>query len=289
MTDRVNEKKTLDSKRVKYIIGQVALIVLMAIVTLCVVYPMLFVISTSFKTYGEFVKEPFAITFNHPENYVKAWVEGNLGRSILNSATVAVVAVVCQVLITGCCIFAMGVLRFKGSGLIMGVLLFTMFVSGEMTTVPNIILIRKLNLYDTLGALLFPAALGLSAIGVMLGDGYCKAIPEEMHESANLDGATVPQMFLLIDLPLLKPVLTYVAIGSFGGAWSDFFGPLIYLPTNKEAHTLAITIQQFNTQNNSEYGTLCAALCILAAPVVLVYSIFSKYFLEGVAVGAVKG
>lgn len=264
-------------------------VVLMVIVLFAILYPMLFVISTSFKTYGEFIKSPFKVSFAHPENYSRAWVEGNLGHSLVNTLIVAAVAVVCQTTITGLAVYAVGVLKFRGSAIIIGILLFTMFVSGEMTTVPNILLIRALGLYDTLGALIFPAALGVSGIGVFIGVNYANAIPNELHEAAALDGASIPQTFFHIDLHLLKPVLTYVAIGAFSGSWSDFFGPLIYIPMNERAYTLAITVQKFDTVNNSEYGTLCAGLVILSAPVVLVYGIFSKYFLEGVAVGAVKG
>lgn len=282
------EKLFLRRKRVAKI-GRVFEIVLMTLVAFAILYPLVFVLATSFKTRGEFIKSPFSITFNHPENYYNAWVMGNLGNSILNTVIVAVVSVVCCTAWTGMAVFAIGVLKFKGSGIFIGILLFTMFISGEMMTVPNILLIRWLNLYDTLGALIFPAALGVSGIGVFIGVNYMNAIPGELHEAAALDGASVPQTFFYVDLRLMKPILTYVAIGAFSGAWSDFFTPLVYIPMNESAFTLALAVQKFDTQSNQLYGELCAALVILAAPTVLVYGIFSKYYLEGVAIGAVKG
>lgn len=289
MSEIRESEKTYRRKRRRELLSQIVLGTAITLIAFVVLYPLFFVISTSFKTYGEFIKSPFSVTFRHPENYVKAFVEGRLGRSIVNSVIVAAVAVTCQTMITAFAIYGIGVLRFKGSGIFIGILLFTMFISGEMTTVPNILLIRELGLYNTLGALIFPAALGVSGLGVFIGVNYVKAIPGELHEAANLDGASVPKMFFSIDLPMIKPVLAFVAINAFSGAWSDFFGPLVYIPMNEDAYTLAITVQKFDTQNNSEYGTLCAGLVILAAPVVVIYSIFSKYFLEGVAIGAVKG
>lgn len=289
MSEILESEKIYRRKRRRQILSQIALGTAITLIAFVVLYPLLFVVATSFKTYGEFIKSPFSVTFRHPENYVQAFVEGRLGRSIVNSVIVAAVAVVCQTMITAFAIYGIGVLRFRGAGVFIGILLFTMFVSGEMTTVPNILLIRALGLYDTLGALIFPAALGVSGLGVFIGVNYVKAIPGELHEAANLDGASVPKMFFAIDLPMMKPVLAFVAINAFSGAWSDFFGPLVYIPMNEDAYTLAITVQKFDTQNNSQYGTLCAGLVILAAPVVLIYSIFSKYFLEGVAIGAVKG
>lgn len=270
-------------------VGKVLEIVLMSIVAFVILYPLVFVITTSFKNRGEFIKSPFSITFNHPENYYNAWVMGNLGNSIFNTILVVLVSVVCCTTWTGMAVFAIGVLKFKGSGILIGILMFTMFISGEMMTVPNILLIRWLGLYDTLGSLIFTAALGVSGIGVFIGVNYMNAIPNELHEAAALDGATIPQTFWYVDLSLMKPILTYVAIGAFSGSWSDFFTPLVYIPMNESAFTLALAVQKFDTQSNQLFGELCAALVILAAPTVLVYSIFSKYFLEGVALGAVKG
>lgn len=290
MTSKIADFETTIRKgKVRNRAAQISLAVLMTLIAFIILYPLLFVIATSFKTYGEFIKSPFSVTFAHPENYVKAFTEGDLGTGILNSVIVAAVAVVCQTLITSFAIFGIGVLRFRGAGMFIGILLFTMFISGEMTTIPNLLLIRGFGLYDSLGALIFPAALSVNALGVFLGVNYVKAIPSSIAEAANLDGASMPQLFYYLYLPMMKPVLAFVAISAFSGAWSDFFGPLVYIPMNEKAYTLAITVQKFDTQNNSEYGTLCAGLVILAAPVVLVYSFFSKYFLEGVAVGAIKG
>lgn len=284
-----NTEKLFLRRKKREKIGNVLEVVLMTFVAFAILYPLLFVLTTSFKNRGEFIKSPFSITFNHPENYLNAWKMGKLGNSILNTVIVAAVSVVCCTTWTGMAVFAIGVLKFKGSGILIGILMFTMFISGEMMTVPNILLIRWLNLYDSLGALIFPAALGVSGIGVFIGVNYMNAIPGELHEAAALDGATVPQMFYYVDLSLMKPILTYVAIGSFSGAWSDFFTPLVYIPMNEKAFTLALAVQKFDTQSNQLYGELCAALVILATPTVLVYGFFSKYFLEGVAIGAVKG
>lgn len=281
--------KNLGRKKAGKIAAQTILALILALIAFSVIYPLIFVISTSFKTYGEFLKSPFSLSFKHPENYVQAFTKGGFGTALINSVIVAVVNTVCCTLITTLAVFAIGVLRFRGSGIIIGILMFTMFVSGDMTTVPNVLLIRELGLYNSLGALIFRAALGVSGIGVFIGVNYVRQIPDELHEAASLDGASIPQMFFYVDLPMLKPIMAYVAIGAFGGAWSDFFGPLVYIPMNDTALTLAVAVQKFDTQNNSQYGTLCAGLVVLAAPTVLIYACFSKYFLEGVAVGAVKG
>lgn len=263
--------------------------ILITLITLAILYPMLFVLSTSFKTRGEFISSPFSISFAHPENYAQAWSDGGFSRSTINSIIVAVAAIVFQVSTASLTIFAIGVLKYKGSQIIFYLILFSMFLSGEITTIPLFLLIRELHLIDSLWALLLPAMITAGGTGVFLGVTYIKNIPNDLHEAASLDGASIIQTFLNIDLHLLKPVLAYIAISTFTASWNDFFWPFIVLPTNESAKTLPLALINFQSQNNSMYGVLCAGLVITSIPILLVYAFFSKYFLNGVAAGAVKG
>lgn len=263
--------------------------IIITLITIAILYPLLFVVSTSFKTRGEFIKSPFSISFAHPQNYSDAWIKGGFSTNMLNSFLVAIVAVVFQVATTALTVFAIGVLKYKGSMIIFYLLLFTMFISGEVTTIPLFLLMRELGLIDSLWALLLPSMLAIGGTGVFLGVTYVKNIPNDLHEAASLDGASVPQVFFHVDLALIKPVLAYVAITTFTATWNDFFWPFIVLPTNTKAQTLPIALINFQAQNGSMYGVLCAGLVIMSIPILLIYAFFSKYFLNGVAAGAVKG
>ena len=263
--------------------------IIITLITVMVLYPLVFVISTSFKTRGEFISNPFSISFAHPENYSEAWTTGGFSQSALNSVIVAIVAIVFQVASAALTIFAIGVLKYKGSQILFYLILFSMFLSGEITTIPLFLLIRELRLIDTLWALLLPAMISIGGTGVFLGVTYIKNIPNELHEAASLDGANIFQTFARIDLNLLKPVLAYIAITTFTATWNDFFWPFIVLPTNENVKTLPLALINFQSQNNSLYGVLCAGLVITSIPILLVYAFFSKYFLNGVAAGAVKG
>lgn len=277
------------NRNVKRAVCKALLILLLAVVLVVVLYPLLFVIATSFKTYPELVTSPFSITFRHPENFVTAWTEGNFGGSLINSSLVTLLAVFAQVVTSALAIFAIGVLRFRGSAVFVGIFLFTMFLSGEMLMIPNLILVRELGLFDTLGALLFPAGLSVSGMGIFMGINFIRATPAELREAAAIDGATIPQVFWHIDFVMMRPVLAFIAVGAFSGTWADFFWPLISLPLNESAYTMPLALMKFESQNNTLYGVLCAGMCFMALPVVVVYSFLSKYFIEGVAVGAVKG
>ena len=265
------------------------LFVFMFLVTLAILYPLLFVLTTSFKTYAEFLLNPFGISWKHPENYVTAWVDGHFGNYFMNSVVVAFSVVVIQTFLTALISFAIGTLNFKGCNIILFLLLSTMFMTGEMTSIPVFNLIKALGLYNRLGALILPSAFGPAGMGALLTVNFLRKLPRELHEAAVLDGAGIGKILWFIDLPLMRPMLTLVAITIFNGIWSDFMWPLIVLPTNDDAWTLPLGLINFQSQNNAQYGVLCAGLCIITIPLVLFYCFFSKYFIEGVTAGAVKG
>lgn len=276
-------------RKIFSLICNIILYVFMFIVTIAILYPLLFVLTTSFKTYSEFLLNPFLITFNHPENYVTAWIVGHFGNYFMNSIIVAFSVVIIQTFLTAVISFAIGSLNFKGCNVVLFLLLSTMFMTGEMTSIPIFNLIREIGLYNKLGALILPSAFGPAGMGALLTVNFLRKLPREMHEAAVLDGAGIGSILWFIDLPLMRPMLTLVAITIFNGIWSDFMWPLIVLPTNDAAWTLPLGLINFQSQNNAQYGVLCAGLCIITIPLVLFYCFFSKYFIEGVTAGAVKG
>ena len=274
---------------VKRIVSNVVLFVVMAVVTVLVLYPMLFVLFTSFKTYAEFLDDPFGFSFAHPENYARAWIDGHFSTYFLNSVLVTALTVLSKVFMSGIVAYCVGVLQFRGYKILMAVILSTMFFTGEITGIPTFLMMRSLNTLDTLWALILPGVLSPAGLGALLGVGYAKKIPKELHEAALLDGAGLFSIFWHIDFKLMIPMLTLVAIQTFTGSWSDFYWPLITITTNDAARTLPLGLINFQSQNNSEYGVLSAGLVILTIPIVALYAGLSKYFIEGVAAGAVKG
>ena len=274
---------------VKRIVSNVVLFVVMAVVTVLVLYPMLFVLFTSFKTYAEFLDDPLGFSFAHPENYARAWIDGHFSTYFLNSVLVTALTVLSKVFMSGIVAYCVGVLQFRGYKIFMAVILSTMFFTGEITGIPTFLMMRSINTLDTLWALILPGVLSPAGLGALLGVGYAKKIPKELHEAALLDGAGLFSIFWHIDFKLMIPMLTLVAIQTFTGSWSDFYWPLITITTNDAARTLPLGLINFQSQNNSEYGVLSAGLVILTIPIVALYAGLSKYFIEGVAAGAVKG
>ncbi len=276
-------------KAVTHCFVKAAYVIFIVLLTLAILYPLFFILTTSVKSYGEFVKNPFNITFNHIDNYKTAWVDGNFGKYFFNSVLVTGVVIFTQVVLTAIISFAIGRLKFVGSGIVMGVLLVTIFISGELTTIPLFQFIRAAGLYNTRYAIMFTGMFAPPGMGALLGSNHIKSVPKELCEAAVMDGAGIGTVFLKIDLPLMRSVLVLTAVLSFNGIWGDYMWPMITMPTNAAHWTLPLGLVRFSTANNALYGVLCAGLTIITVPVVLFYAFFSKYFIEGVSAGAIKG
>ena len=286
--ERPKKIKRMTSKTQR-MIGTIILWIIMLLLTIMVIYPLLFVLSTSFKEYAEFLDKPFSLSLKHPENYVKAWVDGHFSVYFFNSVLVTGTTVVAKVFMSALVAYCIAVLKIRGYKAVIVVIMSTMFFTGEITGIPTFLLVRELHLLDSIWALILPGLLSPAGLGALLGMGYAKKIPRELHEAALLDGAGVLGIFWYLDLRLMIPMLTFIAIQTFTSSWSDFFWPLITITTNESAKTLPLGLINFQSQNNSNYGVLCAGLCIMTVPIILLYCFLSKYFIEGVAAGAVKG
>lgn len=282
-------EKSKAAKRAYRYISIALLIFIMTALTVLILYPMLFVLSTSFKSYTEFLARPFALSLTHPENYVVAWRDGKFGTYFINSVIVTGLTVVTKVLMSALVAYCVGVLAFKGSRLMTAVIISTMFFTGEITGIPLFILTREIGALNTIWALILPGILSPAGMGALLGVSYVKKIPKELHEAAILDGSGLVKMFFYLDFRLMFPMMALVAIQTFTASWSDFFWPLITITTNDSAKTLPLGLINFQSQNNVNYGVLSAGLCILTVPIVVLYCFLSKYFIEGVAAGAIKG
>ncbi len=263
--------------------------VLMLIITIVVLYPIVFVFITSIREYAFIISNPFGLNGIRFENYTDAWSKSNFSIYFVNSVIVSSLAIIAHIFFVALFSFAIGTLQFKGSKIVMFGLLSTMFITGEVTSVPMFLLFREFNFLNTLYALIIPAMFGPNAIGVLIGSNFLRKVPKEMREAAIIDGANILKIFWYIDLPMLKPILGLVAILVFQGVWSDFLWPLITVIGNEAAYTLPLGLINFQSQSNADFGVLAAGLVIITVPILLVYILSSKHFIKGASAGAVKG
>lgn len=273
-------------KKIKF--NNILVFFIMAIVLLVVIYPLIFMLMTSLKTNDEVIRHPFLFTSINFTNYVEAWVKGHVGTYFVNSAIVTIATLALQLVVILPAGYAFGKLKPFGSKVLFAAYLSTMFVTSEMTTVPVFILFKNLGLLDTRMGLIIPYTSAGMVFGIYFMTNFVKTLPIEIDESATIDGAGIFDIMLKVDLPLIKPVIATILVLNFHAVWGEFFWALISISTDS-IKTLPLGLITFNSAFGSNYPVLTAGLVILTAPVVIFYFYASKYFIEGMTIGAIKG
>ena len=167
----------------------------------------------------------------------------------------------------------------------------TVMIPGSILTIPQYVLFANLGWTESAKPLMIPTLFGGGALNIFLLTQFMKGVSREMENAAMIDGANLLQRYFRIVLPLCKPILIYIAVGTFTGVWSDFTGPLVYLKT-QEKYTLAVAI--YYDSLNSSGGTaepnirMAVSVFISLVPAVIFF-IYQKNLIEGIQVGAVKG
>jgi len=253
-----------------------------------VLYPLFFVLMTSFKTNSDVILHPFGINTFEPMNYITAWNTGKVGSYLLNSVITTIVTLCFQIVIIVLAAYAFGKLKPWGYNALLSLLLMTMFVTSEMTTVPNYVTVRDLGLMGTRWSLIVPYVASGLITGTYILTNFVRELPKELDEAARIDGAGIFKILWNVDLPMITPALATLVIFNFNGVWSEFYWALIVVK-DEALKTLPLGLINFQSQFTSDYGVLTAGLVILTVPVVIVYLFFSRYFIAGISAGAVKG
>jgi len=179
-------------------------------------------------------------------------------------------------------------LRWKGREAVFGLLLTTLMMPYAVTLIPTFMLWRSLGAIDTFVPLTLPAWFGGGAFNIFLLRQFFMSLPKELDEAAYMDGARPYTVLWKIVLPLSKPALIVVAIFTFIDVWNDFLGPLIYLNSESQ-FTLALGLASFKGLLHSQWGYLMAASTTVVAPIVVLFFIAQRYFIEGITLTGIKG
>ncbi|MCR4408551.1 MAG: carbohydrate ABC transporter permease [Anaerolineae bacterium] len=185
--------------------------------------------------------------------------------------------------------FAFAVVRFRGRNLLFTLLLITLMIPGQVALIPNFIVFKWLGLVGTQVPLWLPSFWG-GAFGTFLLRQYFLTIPRELADAARVDGASLMQIFWRIYLPLSRPALAALSIFVFMWSWNDLLHPLVYLPTDMQKTTLTVGLAFFQQQlvMGGKFTVLMAGALISILPLVLVFFIAQKQFVEGIALTGVK-
>lgn len=223
-------------------------------------------------------------------NYVRIFQEVPLLQMARNSTIVSVLGVLAVLLSSSMIAYGLARLRFPGSNLVFMAVLGTMMMPGAVTMVPVYLIWKKLNLVNTLYPLWLGNLFGSSFYIFMLRQ-FFLGLPQEIIEAGRVDGASYYRIYWQLMLPLIRPALLSVAIFEFQAKWNDFMSPLIYIQ-NPDLRTLPLGLQIFVQHlgyGQFRWELLFAASVLVTLPMVLLFAVAQKQFIEGIATTGIKG
>jgi multiple sugar transport system permease protein len=271
----------------------------LALLLICVGFalPFVWMLSTSLKTLDKTMEMPPHLFPNPvvPQNYWTVLHHPKLNFPLLtrNTLIVAILSVVGTTISSAFVAYGFAKIRFRGNGTLFGLMLATMMIPFPVIMVPLFTVFRWLGdhtgvpLLGTLTPLWLPAWFG-SAFNIFLLRQFFLTLPTDLSEAAQLDGCSEFGIFRQIILPLSRPAIAVVALFTFMGAWNDFLGPLVYIQDPSQ-YTLALGLQTFQSQHGgTEWNLLMAASVLVILPVIILFFMAQKTFIQGIATTGMK-
>lgn len=273
-------KKILPKAIRTLIIGVIAVLFLL---------PLLWMISASFKAPLEVFEYPikWIPEIFHFENYVQVWTDEVIPfwRLYGNSLFIVFFNLLGQLLFASLAAYAFAKLDFKGKNVIFIGFLAAMMIPTQATIIPRYMLFRTIGLYDNLWAIIFPTWFDATAI-FMLRQFYL-GLPDDLVEAARIDGASHARIWGQVMFPLTKPAVVSLAILGFIASWNEYLSPLIFL-TDKRLYTVALGIRFYFADEAQEYNITMAAAASAVIPILILFLVCQKYFIEGIATSGMK-
>jgi len=255
---------------------------------LCVI-PFVWVWSSALKSPLEIAQTPLALPRDPTlENLVNAWVRGRLGKYFLNSIIVSVPIVFFTVAFSSLAGYAFAKHSFFGRRTIFYLFLIGLILPFQSIMIPLYYTLRDFQLLGTYWAMIVPTtALGLP-FGIFITRAFFQGLPTELSDAARVDGCDEFGVFWRVILPLAKPGMVTLAIFTFLGAWNSFLLPLIFMQ-REELRPLVVGLMFFQSRYTRDYALTMAGATIVSVPVIIVYIIFQRQFVQGLTAGALKG
>ncbi|MDE5699855.1 MAG: carbohydrate ABC transporter permease [Lachnospiraceae bacterium] len=250
--------------------------------------PFVWMLFASFKSNNEVFSLPMRLLPRewHFENYRLIWDQIPLLTFFKNTTKLTVITTLIQVFTSCFAAYGFAKVNFKGRDMLFVIYVTTIAVPWQVYMVPQFALMGKLGLTNShLGLILMQA---FSAFGVFLMRQFMMSIPTELLEAARIDGLSEYGIFFRIALPLAKPGIATLVIFTFVNIWNDFMGPLIYI-NSTELKTIQLGIRMFISQYGAEYALIMAASVLSLIPVLAIFILCQKWFVEGITAGGVKG
>lgn len=264
---------------------------ILSLVGFIFVLPLLWMILTSVKSAQEAFYFPPTILPRdlHLENFYNAWTyEGMFfSRWLWNTVYISAMVLLGTLLTSSLCAYGFARIRFPGRDFWFIATIASIMLPPQVTLIPLYVLFFNLGWLNTFHPLIIPAWFGGGAINIFLLRQFFLQLPVELEDAAYIDGANRLQIWGRIFIPLSLPALLTVAIFTFQGTWSDFYGPLIYL-TGRDKYTLVIGMNLFNSQFGTEIHYMMAIAFLMTIPMIIVFFVAQRYFVGGIVLTGVN-
>ncbi|MCI2956710.1 carbohydrate ABC transporter permease [Agromyces atrinae] len=242
----------------------------------------------SVKTQSEILQRPPTWWPENPtgDNFAQWFGPLDFGTFFTNSLVVAVVTVLGNLIFCSMVGYALAKMEFPGKKILFAVVMITLMVPGVVTFVPLFVMVSKLGLVNSYAALILPFI--TAPLGVFLMRQFMLGIPEALIEAARIDGASELRIFARVVMPLCGPPLATLAILTFLTSWNNFLWPLVSAQT-ESMYTLPVALSLYSTgQNATNYGLLLAGSVLVITPILALFVVLQRYFIQGIATAGLK-
>lgn len=250
-------------------------------------FPLFWMVSVSLMPADEAHRFPPPLLPASPtlEHYRLLFARLDIARYVLNSALVAAAVTLLSLLLNAMAGYAFAKLRFAGRERLFRGLLASMVIPSQVAMLPLFLMLKRLGLVNSYGGIIVPGMASL--FGIFLIRQYARSIPDSLLDAARIDGAGEFRIWWTLVLPLCQPILVTLAIFTFLGTWNDFMWPLIIL-TDNERYTLPVALANLLGEHVQDAEPMMAGAVLTVLPVILLFLVLQRYYIEGLVLGSVK-
>ncbi|MBN3874487.1 carbohydrate ABC transporter permease [Nostoc sp. JL33] len=264
--------------------GDFLSLVVLLLGALIVLVPLFVVFLTSFAATAASPENLFKNNWSLA-NYRVAWQQGKFLLAFANSTLVAIAVTVFQIVTSALAGYALARLKFRGRQALLLVVLATLVIPFQLLVIPIFLVLKWGHLINTYAAMILPTA--VNGFGIFLLRQYFQTIPVELEEAAAIDGANRVQILWRVMLPLARPALVTLFLFTFIGEWNDLFKPLVFT-TRPELRTVQLALAEFQEQFTNNWPLMMAAVTIATVPVMVLFLIGQRQFIQGIATTGIK-
>ncbi|GHT71214.1 ABC transporter permease [Spirochaetia bacterium] len=270
-------------------------VLFLCLATIVALFPVFYTLMASGKSTMDILANPDKII---PEkfvfdNYVQAWRLADFKQYTLNSVHLAFFIVLGTIITCTIAGYVFDRGKFRGKEIIFGLVLSSMFISlGSLTLYPTLMIAKFFGINRTLWGVIIIRVLGLDVANLFISRGYINTIPREIDEAARIDGCSFFGIFVKIIFPLIKPLIATIGILQFRAAWNDYMMPMVFTMTERSRMPLVVGVVNLKTNGGetaANWSLMLAGTAISIIPMIIIFIIFNRYFIDNLTAGAVKG